>query len=46
MFMPVNTRTFLEKIEALPAERIAEVETFVALLRERERTLARGAAWP
>ena len=36
----------IEKIEALPAERIAEVEDFVDFirLREEERTLTRAAA--
>jgi len=43
--MPVNTRTLIEKIEALPAERITEVEDFVEFLRIRgqERALTRGA---
>ena len=30
-----NTRTLLEKIQALPAERIAEVEDFVDFLKQR-----------
>jgi hypothetical protein len=40
------TRTLIEKIEALPAERIIEVEDFVEFLRmrEQERALARAAA--
>ncbi len=40
------SRTLIEKIEALPAERIAEVEDFVEFLRlrEEERTLTRAAA--
>ncbi len=40
------TRTLIEKIEALPAERIVEVEDFVEFLRmrEQERTLTRAAA--
>lgn len=44
--MPVNTRDLIEKIEALPPERIAEVEDFVDFvrLREQERSLARSAA--
>ena len=46
MSMSDNTRTLLEKIEALPAERIAEVEDFVEFLRmrEQERALTRAAA--
>ena len=44
--MPANTRALIEKIEALPAERIAEVEDFVDFIasREQERTLTRAAA--
>ena len=44
--MPVQTNTLIEKIQALPAERIAEVEDFVDFirLREEERTLTRAAA--
>ena len=40
------SRTLIEKIEALLAERIAEVEDFVELLRQREgeRSLTRAAA--
>ena len=30
-----NTQTLLEKIQALPAERIAEVEDFVDFLKQR-----------
>ena len=30
-----NTQTLLEKIQALPAERIAEVEDFVDCLKQR-----------
>lgn len=43
--MPVHTRALIEKIEALPAERIAEVEDFVDFirLREQERALTRAA---
>ncbi len=39
-------RTLIEKIEALPAERIVEVEDFVEFLRMREQecALARAAA--
>ena len=39
------TRTLIEKIEALPAERIVEVEDFVEFLRmrEQERALTRAA---
>jgi hypothetical protein len=44
--LPVNTRGLIEKIEALPPERIAEVEDFVDFvwLREQERSLARSAS--
>ena len=44
--MPVHTQALIEKIEALPAERIAEVEDFVDFirLREQERALTRAAA--
>lgn len=40
-----NAKTLLEKIQALPAERIAEVEDFVEFIasREQERTLTRAA---
>jgi hypothetical protein len=40
------SRMLIEKIEALPAERIAEVEDFVEFLRlrEEERSLTRSAA--
>ena len=43
--MPARTQTLIEKIQALPAERIAEVEDFVDFirLREEERTLVRAA---
>lgn len=42
----VNTQTLLDKIQALPAERIAEIEDFVDFirLREQERALGRAAA--
>ena len=38
--------TLMEMIQALPPERIAEVEDFVAFItaREQERALTRGAA--
>jgi hypothetical protein len=44
--LSVQTNTLIEKIQALPAERIAEVEDFVDFirLREEERTLTRAAA--
>jgi hypothetical protein len=45
-FMPANTQALIEKIQALPAERISEVEDFVDFirLREQERALTRAAA--
>lgn len=44
--MPADTRILIEKIEALPAERIAEIEDFVDFIRQREeeRSLTRAAA--
>lgn len=41
-----DTQTLMERIQALPPERIAEVETFVDFLaaREQERALIRNAA--
>lgn len=44
--MPADIRSLIDKIEALPAERIAEVEDFVDFirLREQERALVRAAA--
>jgi hypothetical protein len=44
--MPLNTQALIDKIKALPAERIAEVEDFVDFirLRDRQRSLAREAA--
>ena len=44
--MPAGSKTLIEKIEALPAERIAEIEDFVDFirLREQERALTRAAA--
>lgn len=40
-----NAKALLEKIEALPAERIAEIEDFVEFIaaREQERSLTRTA---
>ena len=45
--MPADSKTLIEKIEALPAERIAEIEDFVDFirLREQERALTRAAAF-
>jgi hypothetical protein len=42
----MSAHTLIEKIQALPAERIAEIEDFVDFirLREHERALARDAA--
>jgi hypothetical protein len=44
--MPANTQALLQKIKALPDDRIAEVEDFVEFihLREQERALTRAAA--
>jgi hypothetical protein len=44
--LSTHTRALIEKIEALPAERISEVEDFVDFirLREQERALTRAAA--
>jgi hypothetical protein len=44
--VPTDSKTLIEKIEALPAERIAEIEDFVDFirLREQERALTRAAA--
>jgi hypothetical protein len=44
--MPAVSKTLIEKIAALPAERIAEIEDFVDFLRsrEQERSLIRAAA--
>jgi hypothetical protein len=43
--MPADSKTVIEKIEALPAERIAEIEDFVDFIRlpEQERALTRAA---
>jgi hypothetical protein len=45
-FMPADRQAPIEKIRALPAERIAEIEDFIDFicLRERERALTRAAA--
>jgi hypothetical protein len=42
----LSAKTLIKKIEALPAERIAEVEDFVDFirLREQDRALSRAAA--
>lgn len=40
---PAHTQALIEKIEALPVQRIAEVEDFIAA-REQERTLTRAAS--
>ena len=44
--MPAHTQALIEKIEALPAERIAEVEDFVDFIwsREQDRALTRAAS--
>jgi hypothetical protein len=44
--MPADTKALIKKIEALPDERIAEIENFVDFirLREQERALTRAAA--
>ncbi len=44
--MPAVSKTLIEKIAALPAERIAEIEDFVDFirLREEERSLTAAAA--
>jgi hypothetical protein len=43
--MPSDNKILIEKIEALPAERIAKIKDFVDFirLREQERTLTRAA---
>lgn len=38
--MPSNTQALLEKIQALPAERISEVEDFVEFLSTKTRRQA------
>jgi len=42
--MPANTQALIEKIQALPAERIAEVEDFVDFIRLREERARDEAA--
>jgi hypothetical protein len=44
--MPTNAQTLIEKIRALPEERLNEVEDFVDFLRlrDQQRTLTRDAA--
>jgi hypothetical protein len=41
-----NAKDLMEKIQALPADRIAEIEDFVEFIaaREQERSLTRAAA--
>ena len=41
-----NTKALLKKIEALPDERISEIEDFVEFIaaREQERSITRAAA--
>ena len=43
--MPANTRALIDKIEALPAERIAEIEDFVDFIvgRAQDRALVHAA---
>jgi hypothetical protein len=45
--MPAVSKTLIEKIETLPAERIAEVEDFLDFIRlkEQARSLARAPAF-
>jgi hypothetical protein len=40
-----NAQALIEKIESLPAERIAEIEDFIDFIREREqeRSIVRAA---
>ncbi len=44
--MSIDAKALIEKIEALPPERVAEIEDFVEFIRvrEQERALARAAA--
>ena len=44
--MPADTKALVAKIEALPAERLAEIEDFVDFIRsrEQEQALTRAAA--
>ena len=41
-----DAQTLMERIQALPSERIAEIEGFVAFIaaREQERAITRAAA--
>lgn len=43
--MPPNTRALIDKIQALPAERIAEIEDFVDFIaaRAQDRALVQAA---
>lgn len=41
--MPTNAQTLIERIRALPAERLNEVEDFLRL-RDQQRILTRDAA--
>ena len=43
--MPANAQALMEKIQALPVERIAEVEDFVDFIasREQDRSLIHAA---
>lgn len=44
--MSANTQALIKKIQALPAERVLEVEDFVDFIaaREQERALTRAAS--
>ena len=44
--MPANTQALIDKIQALPAERIDEVENFVDFIamRAQDRALTRAAS--
>jgi hypothetical protein len=42
--MPANTQALIAKIQALPAERIAEIEDFVDFIRLREERARDEAA--
>ena len=42
--MSAVSKTLIEKIEALPAERIAEIEDFVDFIRSREQERSLTAA--
>ncbi len=41
--MPINAEALVAKIQALPAERFAEVEDVVEFIRLRERSVVRDA---